>query len=109
MGMLYYGSGGETSWSPPTDLIATANAECDWTSVNTWKANTENACEVIKSADVVEVDDWDAGTVEIWDSLSARDNEQYGKQIASWKAMCSELRETRWLVDRGSLSRRRSL
>jgi hypothetical protein len=108
-GLSYYGSHCETSFSPPVEHLASYNTMHDWSFVKGWRSNVA-AGE--RSGQAADVDEWDARTVEISDSLSAIDNERYARQIVRWQAHCSELEvpsETRWAVDRETLTRRRSL
>ena len=60
----------------------------------------------------VEVDDWDAGTVEMWDSVSIVDYGTYGKQIVRWQDICAKIerpKEALWKVREEPLARRQSI
>ena len=108
-GLSYYGSHCETSFSSPVEHLASYNTMHDWSFVKAWRSNVGAGEGNVQPADV---DEWDARTVEISDSLSAIDNERYARQVVRWQAHCSELdvpSETRWAVDRETLTRRRSL
>ncbi|KAL2044837.1 hypothetical protein N7G274_002612 [Stereocaulon virgatum] len=108
-GLSYYGSHCETSFSPPAEHFTSYSHMHDWSFVRAWRSNVEAGGGSVQAADV---DEWDARTVEISDSLSAIDNERYVRQIVLWQAHCNELEvpsETKWAVDRETLTRRRSL
>ena len=101
-----------TGWSPTAEHLEARNDAGDWDSVQAWRAKVGDARVCEGSREDVEVDDWDVGTVEISDSLSAIYYERYGKQIAHWKALRGELeiaKEARWAVQRETLNRRSSL
>ena len=77
--------------------------------IDAWAANVIASSEC--SGDV-EVDDWDSGTVEVWDSVSAVDYGTYGKQIVFWQGICASIeepRETLWTVRDEPIMRRRSM
>ena len=77
--------------------------------VDAWAAN------VIASSECngdVEVDDWDSGTVEVWDSVSAVDYGTYGRQIVHWQGICTSIekpKETLWMVKDEPFMRRWSM
>ena len=56
--------------------------------IDAWAANVIASSEC--SGDV-EVDDWDTGPVEIWDSVSVVDYGTYGKQIVRWQDLCAAI------------------
>ena len=77
--------------------------------IDAWAANVMAASECSRD---VEVDDWDTGTVEVWDSVSAVDYGMYGKQIVHWQGICASIekpKETLWTVRDESFMRRRSM
>ena len=77
--------------------------------IDAWAANVIASSEC--SGDV-EVDDWDSGTVEVWDSVSAVDYGTYGKQIGFWQGICASIgkpKETLWTVRDEPFMRRRSM
>ena len=77
--------------------------------IDAWAAN------VIASSECggdIEVDDWDSGTVKVWDSVSAVDYGTYGKQIVFWQGICASIekpKETLWTVRDEPFMRRRSM
>ena len=77
--------------------------------IDAWAANATASSEC--SGDV-DIDDWDSGTVEIWDSVSAVDYGTYGKQIVRWQDVCASIerpKETLWTVREEPFARRRSI
>ena len=77
--------------------------------IDAWAANVIASSEC--SGDV-EVDDWEAGTVEMWDSVSVVDYGTYGKQIVRWQDVCTKierLKDTLWKVREEPLTRRQSI
>ena len=77
--------------------------------IDAWAANVIASSEC--SGDV-EVDDWDTGTVEVWDSVSVVDYGTYGKQIVRWQDACASIerpKETLWTVREEPLTRRQSI
>ena len=77
--------------------------------INAWAANVIASSEC--SGDV-EVDDWDTGTVEVWDSVSVVDYGTYGKQIVRWQDVCAAIerpKETLWTLREEPLTRRQSI
>ena len=77
--------------------------------IDAWASNVTASSE--RSGDV-EVDDWDAGTVEVGDSVSAVDYGTYGKQIVRWQGICASIekpKETLWTVRDEHFIRRRSM
>ena len=84
----------------PENQIASYLAAKDWTFVNKWLENLYNA-DVMRCPDSrieddvepVDIDEWDAGEVNIEDSVSAIDFDEYGKDIDYWGNECAKLRE----------------
>ena len=77
--------------------------------IDAWAANVIASSEC--SGDV-EVDEWDSGTVEMWDSVSAVDYETHGKQIVRWQDVCAKIerpKEALWKVREEPLTRRQSI
>ena len=77
--------------------------------IDAWAANVIASSEC--SGDV-RVDDWDSGTVEVWDSVSAVDYGMYGKQIVFWQGICASIekpKETLWTVREEPFMRRQSM
>ena len=77
--------------------------------IDAWASNVTASSEY--SGDV-EVDDWDTGTVEIWDSVSAVDYGTYSKQIVHWQGICASIekpQETLWTARDEHFIRRRSM
>ena len=78
--------------------------------IDAWASNVEASSEC--SGDVEVDDDWDAGTVQVWDSVSAVDYGTYGKQIVRWQGICASIekpKETLWTVSDEHFIRRRSM
>ncbi len=77
--------------------------------IDAWAANVIASSEC--SGDV-EVDDWDTGTVQVWDSVSVVDYGTYGKQIVRWQDVCAAIerpKETLWPLREEPLTRRQSI
>ena len=77
--------------------------------IDAWAANVIASSEC--SGDV-EVDDWDTGPVEIWDSVSVVDYGTYGKQIVRWQDVCAAIerpKETLLPLREEPLTRRQSI
>lgn len=77
--------------------------------IDAWAANVITSSEC--SGDV-EIDDWDSGTVEVWDSASAVDYGTYGKQIVVWQGICASIekpKEALWTARDETFMRRRSM
>ena len=77
--------------------------------IDAWAANVVASSECTRD---VEIDDWDTGTVEVWDSVSAVDYETYGKQIVRWQGVCAAIerpKEALWALGEESLTRRQSI
>ena len=123
---FYPGADYEESW--PENKIANYNASQDWSSVQAWMddipapaPNDDVSNSHHDRADddddgaVVELDEWDAGEVEVNDSISVIDWEEYRRDIDRYRRMCDRLvdpcPEVRWLgqPDEGAgLERRNS-
>lgn len=98
---FYYGAEYEESW--PANKIAEYNASHDWSFIEGWMdaiipgPTTDRADDV----DAVEVDEWDAGEVDVNDSISVIDCEEYRQEIDRYRRMCARLEdpcpEARWL------------
>lgn len=99
---FYYGAEYEESW--PANKIAEYNASHDWSFIEGWMdaiipgPTTDQADDDV---DPVEVDEWDAGEVEVNDSISVIDCEEYRQEIDRYRRMCARLDdpcpEARWL------------
>ena len=77
--------------------------------IDAWASNVTSSSECSRD---VEVDDWDTGTVEVWDSVSAVDYGTYGKQIVYWQGICASIekpKETLWTATDEPFVRRRSM
>ena len=77
--------------------------------IDAWAANVIASSEC--SGDV-EVDDWDAGPVEMWDSVSVVDYGTYEKQIVRWQDVCTKIerpKDTLWKVREEPLTRSQSI
>ena len=101
----------EESW--PENKIADYNASQDWTHVEAWIDDIPPSPSNSQAA--VEVDEWDAEEeVEVNDSISMIDCEEYRRDIDRYRRMCARLEdpcpEARWLgqVDGRVLERRGS-
>ena len=108
-----YGAHYEESW--PENKIADYNASQDWTYIETWMDDIPDSCNSNSDdVEVEEVDEWDAEEVEVNDSISMIDCEDYRRDIDRWQRMCARLEdpcpEARWLgqVDGRVLERRGS-
>ena len=97
---FYYGAEYEESW--PENKIADYNASQDWTYIESWideiPDSKPNSREVEKEE---EVDEWDAEEVEVNDSISMIDCEDYRRDIDRYRRICARLEdpcpEARWL------------
>ena len=103
----------EESW--PENKIADYNASQDWTHVEAWMDDIPPSPSSNSQADEVEVDEWDAEEeVEVNDSISMIDCEEYRRDIDRYQRMCARLEdpcpEARWLgqMDGRVLERRGS-
>lgn len=82
----------------PENQIASYLANKDWGFVHKWQQNLLSPDMMDdpnweSNAELVEVDEWDAGEVNIEDSLSAIDFDEHGKDIDYWREECGRLRE----------------
>ncbi len=97
------------SYVSEPDELAGEDASEKRRAIDAWAANVTASSEC---SGEVELDDWDSGTVEVWDSVSAVDYGTYGKQIVRWQGVCASIerpKETLWPVREESLTRRRSI
>ncbi|CAF9937335.1 hypothetical protein IMSHALPRED_011106 [Imshaugia aleurites] len=109
---FYYGAEYEESW--PENKIADFIASHDWSFVEDWMDKIPDSTY---QADVesVEIDEWDAGEVDVDDSISVIDYEEYRQDIDRYQRICARLEdpcpEARWLgqPDAKPLERRYSL
>ena len=99
---FYYGAQYEESW--PENKIADYNASQDWTYIESWMDDIPDASSnsQAESEEVDEVDEWgDAEEVEVNDSISMIDCEDYRRDIDRWRRICARLEdpcpEARWL------------
>lgn len=107
----YYGAEYEESW--PENKIADYNASYDWGFVKDWMDNVPDSTS---QADIesVEIDEWDAKEVDVNDSISMIDCEDYRQEIDRYQRQCARLGdpcpEARFLgqPDARPLERRRS-
>ena len=95
---FYYGAEYEESW--PENKIAEYNASQDWSSVEGWIEEIPDSSSQA-DADSVEVDEWDAEEVDVNDSISMIDCEDYRQEIDRYQRICARLEdpcpEVRWL------------
>lgn len=98
---FYYGAEYEESW--PENKIAEYNASQDWSFIEGWMddippTDTTNQADV---ESVVDVDEWDAEEVDVNDSISVIDCEEYRQDIDRYRRICARLEdpcpEARWL------------
>ena len=99
---FYYGAPQyEESW--PENKIADYNASQDWTFVESWMDDVpdSNSHSQAVSVEEEEVDEWDAEEVEVNDSISMIDCEEYRRDIDRYRRICARLEdpcpEARWL------------
>ena len=96
---FYYGAEYEESW--PENKIADHNASQDWGFVEHWMANIPDCCTSQADGDSVEIDEWDAEEVDVNDSISMIDCEDYRQDIDRYRRLCARLEdpcpEARWL------------
>ena len=95
---FYYGAEYEESW--PENKIADHNASQDWGFVEDWMANIPD-CTSQADVESVEIDEWDAEEVDVNDSISMIDCEDYRQEIDRYRRLCARLEdpcpEARWL------------
>ena len=98
---FYYGAEYEESW--PENKIADYNASQDWTYLETWMDDIPDSNSQADNDDdeVDEVDEWEAEEVEVNDSISMIDCEDYRRDIDRYRRICARLEdpcpEARWL------------
>ena len=97
---FYYGAEYEESW--PENKIADYNASQDWTYLETWMDDIPDSNSQADNDDEVdEVDEWEAEEVEVNDSISMIDCEDYRRDIDRYRRICARLEdpcpEARWL------------
>ena len=98
---FYYGAEYEESW--PENKIADYNASQDWTYVEGWMDDIPETNSHSQADDDSgeEVDEWDAEEVEVNDSISMIDCEDYRRDIDRYRRICARLEdpcpEVRWL------------
>ena len=99
---FYYGAEYEESW--PENKIAEYNASQDWSFIEGWMddippTDTTNQADVVES--VMDIDEWDAEEVDVNDSVSVIDCEEYRQDIDRYRRICARLEdpcpEARWL------------
>ncbi len=94
----YYGAEYEESW--PENKVAEYIASQDWSSVEAW---VDHVLDPTSQADVdsVEIDEWDAEEVDVNDSISVIDYEDYRRDIDRNRRICARFEdpcpEVRWL------------
>ncbi len=109
---FYYEAEYEESW--PENKVAEYNASCDWGFVEDWMYNIPDSASQAE-VESVEIDDWDAEEVDVNDSISNVDCEDYRQDIDRYRRICARLedpcREVRFLgqSDGIPLERRKSL
>ena len=95
---FYYGAEYEESW--PENKITEYNASQDWSFVEGWMEGIPDSTTQA-DGDPVEMDEWDAGEVDVNDSISIMDCEDYRQEIDRYRRICSRLEdpcpEVRWL------------
>lgn len=95
---FYYGAEYEESW--PENKIADYNSSHDWGFIHDWMDNIPNATSQ-SDTESVEIDEWDAEEVDVNDSISVIDREDYRQDIERYRRICARLEdpcpEVRWL------------
>ena len=88
--VFYYGAEYEESW--PENKVADYNASRDWSFVEDWVDNIPHSAS---QADIesVELDEWDAEEVDVNDSISMIDCEDYRQDIDRYRRMCARLED----------------
>ena len=96
---FYYGAEYEESW--PENKIADYNASQDWTYVEGWMDDIPDSNSQADDDSGEEVDEWEAEEVEVNDSISMIDCEDYRRDIDRYRRICARLEdpcpEVRWL------------
>lgn len=85
---FYYGAEYEESW--PENKIADYNASCDWGFVRDWMENVPDSTSQV-DMESVEIDEWDAKEVDVNDSISMIDCEDYRREIDRYQRQCAHL------------------
>lgn len=95
---FYYGAEYEESW--PENKIAEYNASHDWGYIEHWIESTQDSSSQT-DVESVEIDEWDAEEVDVNDSISMIDCEEYRQDIDRYRRICARLEdpcpEARWL------------
>ncbi|KAF6228091.1 hypothetical protein HO133_007819 [Letharia lupina] len=95
---FYYGAEYEESW--PENKIADYNSSHDWGFIHDWMDNIPNATSQ-SDTESVEIDEWDAEEVDVNDSISVIDREDYRQDIERYRRICARLEDpcpaVRWL------------
>ena len=119
LGAIGSDHGHEFNWGPdyeeswPENKVAEHNASCDWTFVDSWMDTIPDSTSQA-DADSVEIDQWDAEEVDVNDSISNLDREEYRQDIERYRRICARLEDpcpiARWLgqPDANPLERRYS-
>lgn len=108
---FYYGAEYEESW--PENKIADYNSSHDWGFIHDWMDKIPNATSQ-SDTESVEIDEWDAAEVDVNDSISVIDGEDYRQDIERYRRICARLEDpcpaVRWLgqPDAQPLARRYS-
>ena len=109
---FYYGAEYEESW--PENKIVEYNASQDWSFVEGWMDGIPDSSIQADDDDPMEIDDWDAEEVDVNDSISMIDCDDYRQEIDRYRRICARLEdpcpEVRWLgqPDARALERRSS-
>ena len=98
--------GHEFNWGPdyeeswPENKVVEHNASCDWTFVESWMDTIPDSTSQADN-DSVEIDEWNAEEVDVNDSISILDREDYRQDIERYRKICARLEdpcpEARWL------------
>ena len=87
---FYYGAEYEESW--PENKIADFNASYDWSFVVHWMDNIPDSTSQT-DIESVEIDEWDAEEVDVNDSISMIDHEEYRQEIDRYQRQCARLED----------------
>ena len=87
---FYYGAEYEESW--PENKVADYNASRDWSFVEVWMDNIPD-CTSQADIESVEIDEWDAREVDVNDSISMIDCEDYRQDIDRYRRICARLED----------------
>lgn len=85
---FYYGAEYEESW--PENKIADFNASYDWGFVKDWMDRIPDSTSQT-DIESVEIDEWDAEDVDVNDSISMIDHEEYRQDIDRYQRQCARL------------------